>query len=59
LEDKAFPVEDDLRDEPRVVRSDFLSQRIAESQPGDKLKRSLLRHDPEKAAKAIWEVINQ
>ena len=59
--EKSFPVEYDLpagrhglRDDGiKIIRGDFLSRRVVEPQPGDKLKRSLLRHDPEKTAKAI------
>lgn len=57
LEEKGYPVEDDLRSEPWVVRGDFLSRQVVKPQPGDKLKRSLLRHDPEKVGKAIMRVI--
>lgn len=55
--EKSFPVEEDLGDRLRVIRGNFLSRRVAESQPGDKLKRSLLRHDPEKVARAIWSLM--
>ncbi|NIT03500.1 YvcK family protein, partial [Candidatus Saccharibacteria bacterium] len=53
LVERSFPVEDDLRDEPWVIRGDLLSRKVVEPHPGDKLKRSLLRHDPVKLAKTI------
>lgn len=37
----------------RVWRGDLIADEIAESVAGDRLKRSLLRHDPAKLAKAL------
>lgn len=47
-------IEDDLNEEViKIWRGDLLSGEISESVPGDKLVRSLLRHDPNKLAAAI------
>ncbi len=47
-------IEDDLDEEKiQVWRGDLLSGEISKSVPGDKLVRSLLRHDPNKLAAAI------
>ncbi len=56
-EEKAFLVEDNL-DSSRapslqVVRKDLISNIVFEKAESDKLKRSLIRHDPNKLAKAI------
>lgn len=51
--EQAVPVEDDLGDNPVVVRADVLQPAEVEPENGDPLKRSLLRHDPEKLAKVV------
>lgn len=50
-------IEDDLSDAfgPVIHRADCLSDKRVENTAGDKLTRSLIRHDPEKLAKAILE----
>lgn len=55
-EQKAKPVVDDLsciENKCTVIRGDFLAQGTVERVPGDTLRRSLLRHDEEKLARAI------
>lgn len=47
------PVEDDLGEDKRVIRDDFLDRRKFKKTPGDALKRSLIRHHPEKLARKI------
>lgn len=48
------PVEDDLKDNGyKIIREDFLAQDPIEKTSGDKLKRSLIRHDSEKLARTI------
>lgn len=54
--EKSHPVEDDLLS-PKIMRGDFLSRRTFKPQAGDKLKRSLLRHDPGKLAKALVKIL--
>src|SRR3989344_835514 len=51
--EQAVQVEDDLGADPRVARADVLQPAEVEPQNGDPLKRSLLRHDPEKLAKVV------
>jgi len=51
---KEFPVADDLEDSYfKVIRGDFLSKKETKIVPGDILKRSLIRHDSDKLAKAL------
>lgn len=40
-----------------VVAADFLSRSTFSRAPGDRLKRSFLRHDSDKTARAIWKLI--
>lgn len=55
------PVEDDLgeKNEYRVVRKNLIKDVILEIEPSDSLKRSIIRHDSEKLAKAITEILGQ
>lgn len=59
-DEKAYPVEDDLTglqgQSLQVVRGNLISEIVFEKSKGDKLHRSLIRHDPEKLAKAIVEL---
>lgn len=62
--ERAIPIVDDLTaaDLPaqtKLVRLNLLSQVITEKQPGDTLARSMIRHDPERLARAIMDVLNQ
>lgn len=52
-----YPVNDDLGDEPRVVRRPLLAEKAYEKPSSDKLKRSLLRHDPDKLARTVCGLI--
>lgn len=54
-----FPVIDDLSEDKRitVLRGDFLAREGAEKSKGDTLKRSLIRHDPDKLARTIMGII--
>lgn len=58
--EKAAPVSDNLKDTKtiKVVRSDFISNEIYEKPSSDKIRRSLIRHDPNKLAKAILSIID-
>lgn len=51
--EQAVPVEDDLGADPNVVRADVLQPAEVEPENGDPLKRSLLRHDPQKLAAVV------
>ncbi len=53
-----YPVEDDLRNVPyRVWRGALIADEIRSQLPEDKIQRSLLRHDPEKLAQAVMDII--
>ena len=58
-EERAYPVRDDLNGELsfRVVRRDLVSSKIYEKPKSDKLKRSLIRHDSDKLARAIISLL--
>lgn len=56
--EKAMPVRDDLRDDSRVVRADLLSPVEVKREAGDTLRRSLLRHDPEKLAQVVVNLMD-
>lgn len=57
-EAKEFIVYDDLKaDYFKIIRSDVLSKNEIRKIPGDSLKRSFIRHDSDKLAKAIMENI--
>ena len=58
--EKAYLVKDDLveSEKLRIVRSDFISSEVYEKSLSDKIKRSLIRHDPDKLARAIMSIIN-
>ena len=59
-EEQAKPVIDDLpqkKSYPKVVRGEFISQSVYQKPESDKLKRSLIRHDPDKLAKAIISLL--
>lgn len=40
-----------------VVAADLISKEVPKQTAGDPLKRSILRHDSDKAAKLIWEIL--
>lgn len=62
-QEKAEPVKNDLNHSPenlfgtQVIVGDYLSGEVYENSKGDKLKRSLVRHDPDKLAKAIYKIV--
>lgn len=53
--ENSFPVEDDLGEpkSPRIIRTDLLSSAVFEKPKGDQLRRSIIRHDPQKLAQAL------
>lgn len=59
VEEQAHPVTNHLQSTPtlKVIHKDFVSNTIFTSPKSDKLKRSLIRHDSAKLAKAIYELI--
>jgi len=58
-EEHSFPVKDDLGNAVgvKVIRSDFLSSLVFKKAAGDRLKRSMIRHDPQKLARAIMKLV--
>jgi len=60
--DNVSLVEDDLYDkkvvEARLIRGDFLSDTIFTPNLSDRLKRSLIRHDPDKLSEALLHLID-
>ena len=57
-DEQAFPVIDDLDDTGlKVIRKDFLGKQITSRIAGDVLWRSLIRHDSQKLAKAIINLL--
>ncbi len=41
----------------KIIKGDFVSEYISDKVPGDRLKRSFIRHDSDKLAKAIYKLI--
>lgn len=57
-EENSFPVKDDLTgDSYKITRTDFLSSSIVQKVKGDKLKRSMIRHDSKKLAEALMNLL--
>ncbi len=58
-EQKEFPIKDDLETKEgiTIIKNDFLASEEVKKKSGDVLKRSLIRHDPEKLARAIVEIL--
>lgn len=57
-QEKAYPIKDDLTaKDAKVVRGNFVSGKIYNQAKSDKLKRSLIRHDPEKVAKKLVSLL--
>ncbi len=51
-------VQSDLKNDPRVVAVDLLSNDIVQAQKADSLKRSLLRHDSQKLAHELMKIVD-
>lgn len=56
---KAEPVKNDLSKKTpyKIISSNLLSPKLVKKQKGDKMKRSLIRHDPEKLAKICIKIL--
>ncbi|MFH0943063.1 MAG: gluconeogenesis factor YvcK family protein [Candidatus Beckwithbacteria bacterium] len=52
-----YPVVDDLKTDRRVIRKPLIAETLFEKPKSDTLKRSLLRHDPDKLAQAIISLL--
>ncbi len=59
--ENSYPIEDDLLEEDGylIFRKDLLSKKRFKPQEGDNLKRSILRHDSDKLAKALLKVMEE
>jgi len=56
--EKAYPVVDDLRkNDRRAIRTDLIYDKVVERKYGDKVKRSLIRHDYHKVASEIERLL--
>jgi uncharacterized cofD-like protein len=57
-EEHAFPVENDLKDSYfKVIHGNFISEKTSKKSPADKLRRSIIRHDPHKLAREVMELV--
>lgn len=58
-EEKAYPVKDDLEKNRgvKIVRRSFIANEVYSKPKSDKLKRSLIRHNPAKLARAIISLL--
>ena len=55
--EKEFPVQDDLGNDPAVMRAHFADVVVTEKMPGDVVSRSLIRHDSKKIAESIGTLL--
>lgn len=53
-----YPVKDDLVKNETIIRGDYLARYVVKKHQADQLERSLIRHDSNKLASAIWEIDN-
>lgn len=63
-EEGTLPVEDNLTIKNissgvKIVRTDLLSNQILEKVKGDKISRSMIRHDPKKIAREVVKIISE
>jgi len=56
IEDGESVMVDDMLEDERVVRKDIVANTEHIRERGDVLKRSLVRHDPEKLSQALYEI---
>ncbi len=56
---REFPVEDDIMEEDKttIFRTNLLADEEIKKSTGDTLRRSLIRHDPRKLARAIMDIL--
>ena len=52
------PVNDDLPSEDKIIRKDLISSFILIHNPGDDLKRSIIRHSPKKLADEVNRLVS-
>jgi uncharacterized cofD-like protein len=51
--ENGYPVENDLQDSAKVIEADLIASEEIVTEKGDVVKRSLIRHDPEKVSNVI------
>ncbi len=51
-------VQNDLKNDSRLIAVDLLSNEVVQSQKADALKRSLLRHDSQKLANELMKIVD-
>ena len=57
-QEKAYPIKDDLTTkDAKIVRGNLVSSKIFKKAKSDKLRRSLIRHDPEKVARKLISLL--
>ena len=56
-EEGDFPVGDDIENNIEIIRDDFLATTTVKKKEGDVLKRSFIRHDGRKLARAIMDLL--
>ncbi|MBV9349570.1 MAG: YvcK family protein [Patescibacteria group bacterium] len=54
---QAFPVTDDLGDDPSVIRGSFAETVFLPKIEGDEIERSLIRHDPAKVREIVRKLL--
>lgn len=57
-EQEGDPVTNDLKNDSRIIAVDLLSNEVVQAQKADSLKRSLLRHDPQKLAHELMNIVD-
>ena len=57
-EQEGDPVQNDLKNDARVIAVDLLSNEVVQSQKVDVLKRSLLRHDSQKLGNELMRIVD-
>ena len=53
-----IPVIDNLEDDPKIIRTSLIKDVVFKKNQSDLLKRSIIRHDSDKLAKEIVEIVN-
>jgi uncharacterized cofD-like protein len=56
--EREFPIENDLKSDDTVIKVDLVSKERIKKEKGDKLKRSLIRHDSLKLGKILYKIIS-
>lgn len=57
--EKAIPVENDMKDDKRVIEADLISEILYEQKNNDVVKRSVLRHSSKKIADELQRILEK